>query len=214
MRTRTWTALTLVTVMGLALAGAAVAKSFDLKDLKDGETRELGEGDHKVTATRTGDSVKVAIKTKEGEDKSFSFDLGKGDATLLSLTGDDPGCQAFRFETKSEDGKEKEVKVIALASGHGGGGKACMFMGGDGHKFLLEGDDPLMLSGADGDVMIEKRVGRMLRCPEGDATMHLEESDGGTYYCPKHNVALEESKGPHIVKRIVITEDGDKDEAK
>lgn len=205
MRMKSWIALTGMTVLGLALAGAAIAKTYDLAEIKDGETKELGDGDHKVTATRTGDSVKVSIKGKEGEDKTFSFDVGDGASTVLAIAGDEPGCHKYTFESESGDGTKRDVKVIALASGKGRG-EHCMFMGEDG--VMLEGPGHHA-------VKIVKHIdGRMLRCPEGDATMTVEESDSGAYYCPKHNVVLEEVKGERMMKTIVVTDEETEKEAK
>ena len=58
-------------------------------------------------------------------------------------------------------------------------------------------------------VRIVAEGGTVLRCPEGDATLVLkkgEEKTGGPYFCPRHNLKMEPSKEPVIIKEKVKVE--------
>jgi hypothetical protein len=55
-------------------------------------------------------------------------------------------------------------------------------------------------------VRIGEDGGKMLRCPEGDATLTLKkgEEDSGPYFCPKHNLKMEPVKEKVFIKKIEL----------
>ena len=57
-------------------------------------------------------------------------------------------------------------------------------------------------------IRIVAEGGTVLRCPEGDATLTLKkgEEKTGPYFCPKHNLKMEPSKEPVIIKEKVKVE--------
>jgi hypothetical protein len=66
-------------------------------------------------------------------------------------------------------------------------------------------------------IRIHDDEGRILRCPEGDATLTLKdgEEDEGQYLCPRHKLRMELSKEPILIKKIRVdkkSKDKDADE--
>jgi len=94
--------------------------------------------------------------------------------------------------TAEADGEPGAVKVIRVDAGDGEQAEVKVFtMGGDGAEGLK-----MLSESPDGPHVIRIEMkGTMLHCPEGDATLHVEEGDDAVYLCPKHNVAMEKA-GP------------------
>jgi len=208
-------------------------KGQDLSTLKDGETRSFGEGKAQVTATRHGDVVELNIPGEDGDqsrtltckvgsEHCFVMshdDLGHGTVMIVKREGEGAD-DSEAFSWTSEDGDAgtwttagAHGKTIVLQSPEGGheihvvadtdgepGAAEVIVVGGDD-----DGGGFKMLSGTEGGphaIRIELK-GKMLRCPEGDATMTVDEGDDAVYLCPKHNVAMEKSDGTKEFERHI-----------
>jgi hypothetical protein len=198
-----------ITVL-MSLAGVNLswgdAKVHDLKDLKEGETRTLSEGDTKVTATRKGDTVHLVVVDKDG--KEHAMEIGAtGKAVLMSMEG---GKDMAKVIVSREDDGEEQKKVMVIATGAGHPGELTMLDVGDDAAggamvWHTEGGEVIKI---DDDAVF-------LRCPQGDTTMQLAKDDAkGTFYCPKHNVVLEEQKGKgafcfktKVIKKEIVEEE-------
>jgi hypothetical protein len=136
-------------------------------------------------------TVMVMRSAGEGaaENEAFSWTSDSGDGTTWTSSASDGKGGEHQIQIVAEaDGQPGDVKVITVNGGDGEPGemKVITMDGGDAEAFK-------MLSGsADGPhvIRIEMR-GSTLRCPEGDATLHVDDGDDAVYLCPKHNVAME-----------------------
>ena len=184
-------ALAGVLMMGTAAMAGDVQK-FELEDLADGETRELGDGERQVTATRNGDVVTLNVQGEEGKAKTITVDLGDGGGgKVMMIEGD--GHSKFVMRAHDGHNVHKDVRVFTSNEADDAHNVFVLDGLGEGMSWFAE-------EGAD-----------MLRCPEGDVTMTLEKDDAGSYYCPKHNVELERVKGNTFHHRTVVIEDADED---
>lgn len=207
-------------------------EKFDLSTLADGETKVFGEGDHQVTATRMGDTVTMKLAQGTEKARTFTCTIGKDSCYIMTM-GDDGASKIAVMKARSEgDGDllSATEDVFVMATGEGEGehsftwvcdengdpdcnhfattfieldsldglheyGKASVSVGAGGpHASFIQ------LDGMDGKVT--------LRCPEGDTTMTLKKEvkeSSGPYFCPQHNVQLEEVKGKKIsIKEILV----------
>jgi len=175
-------------------------QTINLADLADGETRTFGEGDHAVTITRKGDELILTVRSEKGE-KTLHFTVGKDSESVMTL-----------------DGEGESRLVVMTRSGHSGDDEDTFFItaGADdsGHVTIHgAGPDAVITTDAvagSGKGMKVIRIGAeggaVLRCPEGDATLVLKkgEEKTGPYFCPRHNLQMEPSKDPVVIKELKI----------
>lgn len=207
-RQRSW--LVLAAAGALALGAAAMARDakvialvdkgevFDLADLRDGETRVFGEGDRQLTGVREGDEVRIT-RDARSDAKVLSIRCNVTSDTCQVVTSDDGDQVAVRIEKtrRCVDGEgdcmTDDIDVIALGGGAAGHSERTI-------EIVTEGSataDGLHWVAADGS-----RV--RLSCPEGDATMWVEQGEAArTFLCPKHSVPLEKGEAGGS-RRIII----------
>ena len=194
-------------------------EKVNLADLKDGETRTFGKDDQKVTASRDGDEITIRIGGKGGEAKTLKCTVGKDSCYAMTVDGE--GKNRVIVLNKSGD---TTADRIMLREGDGSGEPMVVFSGdGSGAGEVVvdasqakwvdvdaEGGHPAMVK----VIRIHDDGGLTLQCPEGDATLQLKkgEENSGPYYCPKHNLKMEKSKTPVIMKKIEVETDGKGDE--
>jgi hypothetical protein len=223
-------------LLGLTMGAAALSLSVlvaaptkqklekvDLSQMKDGETRTLGQGDHVLTATRKGDVITINFGEGDGEKRSLKCNVGKDSCYAMTTSGDGEG----KIVVLNKSGKAgKDISPVIVHSGNdedgnfvfattegGDGAEIIVDAAGDGMSWITSDDDGLLpgmkLLYAQGD------GGAVLHCPEGDATLTLKkgEEDSGPYFCPKHNLKMEKFKGHTFMKKIVVSTD-DKEKEK
>jgi len=189
--------------LSLAVAGPRAGKSsdhvekFNLADLADGETRTFGDGESAVTATRKGDEVVVNYGGGDGEKKTLRCTLGKETCYAMTLDGEGKKVMVF----SSDDDSEASQIVVD---------------GSDPHMTWLTKDGTKGAAGVK-VIRLHDDGGTVLSCPEGDATLVLKkgEEKTGPYFCPKHNLRMEKSKNPIVIKKIEVEKKsaGDGDDA-
>jgi hypothetical protein len=188
----------------------------DLSELAEGETRTFGSGEDVITATREGDVIRIALP-RGGDDDARVIDCKlEGPSQCYAFTsGESAGVKMVMVSADGPGQLEKTIDIIGIGSGEG----KNVFRTADSHVIMLRNT-------GDGETEVKTLIGspghpmellalddgmRVLRCPEGDTTMNLDAEDALTYYCPKHNVELEEAKGHPIFKTIQIHTDTDGD---
>lgn len=210
-------------------------ESFDLKDLADGETRTFGSGDGQIRATRNGDSITIEVP---GEDDAKTIELQCGDADdecRVHVHGDD-GANVVMIQ-RDRKGDHKTVEVRRIVTGDGDhevlvdvdeivrtvtaavGDVHVMAVGEGDHEGVWvtdEGENIVIeeFEGPHGNLMFIGEPGEMVRCPEGDTTMRLEDDETEqSFYCPKHKVLLEKVDRPQVhrieIKKKIVTEGGE-----
>jgi hypothetical protein len=198
--------------------------AFDLSDLADGEERTFGSGDKRITVARKGNQIIIThggekqIKTvctvDRDECKILTFD---GDPERIGLIikkvgglGDGEDCDHDLATLDLHDGDGKIMVVKTVGCGGGEGPHSVIRIDGDEaissgfvKSFVLGGEGHRLILGTEGG-------GVMLRCPEGDTTMHVEEEDADqVFLCPMHSVPLEKVEGKHRIHKIMIHEEKD-----
>jgi hypothetical protein len=179
--------------------------------------------DIEITLPAEDGKTPRTLTCKAGDQHCFVMahdELGHGTVMVMRAAGDGASNEAFSWSggdggtwtdesgktmVLHSDGGEHEIRIVAEADGEPGTVKVIRVDAGDGEPgevkvYAMDGDDTegfKMLSGSsDAPQMIRIEVkGTMLHCPEGDATLHVEEGDDAVYLCPKHNVAMEKG-GP------------------
>ena len=172
-------------------------EKFDLADLYDGETRHFGDADRQVKVTRTGDVVVMSFSDPDGGDKEFTCELETDNCYIITNDEDDSAKIMIMKSRHIEGAADHEILVMAAEG-------AMDHVSAEGKQvFISTGDAPLHwvqeLEDGEGGHRKIIRVGigiedegTLLRCPEGDSTLRLEEGEGTDgYYCPKHKVLLE-----------------------
>jgi len=184
---------------------------IDLSDLADGETRTFGEGEHRITATRAGELITIAVGDIEMV-SDFTCNALE-DHCFVILASDNDAVKLVVAKGSEGNGHvNKQIMVMTFGDGEMDGDHEFVFSHEDGALVELmvsaQGDGPHWVSREDGDVMVFRTMngeGDMhtrhllhadtttLRCPEGDTTMHLQEGDEeeGPFYSPKHDIRLE-----------------------
>ena len=206
-------------------------EQIDLSDLADGETRTFGQGERQITAVREGDLITIAVGDTEMV-SDFTCDAAK-DSCFVILSGD--GDAVKLLVTTGSEGQghaEKKVMVMAFGDREHDGDHEFVFSGEDSELVNVmvstHGESHTWVSRDDGDVRVfvtrdgdgdgRSHVRRillradttMLRCPEGDTTMHLQEGeDEGPFYCPKHDIKLEKVDPRKHSRRIHVHADED-----
>lgn len=209
-------------------------ETVDLSDLADGESRTFGAGENTFTATRDGDKV-VLKQEGGGEDRKIELtcDLGADDCKVITI-GPEGGrfgliiqksggclggkdCHAF---VHSIDVEETDGKMMIIKTGDCAGSADCMktadvYIHGDhdGHALVRIEDLEEKIHGiADAFfVTTSDEAGAILRCPEGDTTMQIDEEDADeVFLCPMHSVPLEKVSGEKRIHKIMIRSAEDK----
>jgi len=206
-------------------------ETFDLSDLRDGETRDFGEGAKQITVTREGDDVLI-VREQAGDEAALELKCHVADDTCQVVTFEDDPEKVMIVVAKtrtcvSEDGDGDCEANIDVMLDHIGG------LGDAGHHAIIrkvkcddegnceEFEDIIkreMSVTADftadhaGNIMVlagaphmEGKV--MLVCPEGDSTVHVDQEEAeDTFLCPKHNVPMDVSKHPAhpMVRKIRV----------
>jgi hypothetical protein len=173
-------------------------ESFDLSELADGETRYFGPREREVAVTRTGDEVVMTLSGDDGETHEIKCNVVED------------GCFIFT----GDENEDASIRIMRTRGPHGHGREDFLFVGdeslSDGRRVLIEalsavdnkfvfGDQRMQWVSDDEDAGGHQQLFRMLaepgtlvRCPEGDTTMRLEEDESAEgYYCPRHNVMME-----------------------
>ena len=202
----------------MIIVGDGDVEKHDLAELYDGETRTFGQGEDAITATREGDSIVIKLPGRGGEIRTINCTIGEG--SCYAFTSSDGDKNMFVLKNISEGEGEKKVEVIKLISGEGHEAHAgamnwvsadhdVIVGSGDGRRAVVRVDSigPQVMAFVGEDVT-------RLRCPEGDTTMtlDLEEDDDGPYYCPKHNIEMEEVEGILATDHRVIVIETDEDD--
>jgi hypothetical protein len=213
----------LAMVLGVAspgvvgIAGHEGVEVADLSELADGETRTFGSGEHTITATRNGEVITISIPDGDGDvAKTIDCKVGGAGGCYAFTADDTAGVKMIVVDGEGGDAIRRKIEVIKI--GEGGDG---VFAHHDASVFVMD-------SIGEGSASVEALIGPhgahnmwvshggdklVMKCPEGDTTMRLDKDEDRTFYCPQHNVELEEVKLDHIMRRIVIETDGDDDNA-
>ena len=169
-----------------------------------------------------GHKMKMMFLRHHGDEGEQDHDVlvrrfGDGD--------DDDGKRVIvTTEVDGEGGKKVIEKKVRVIVGDGEGGDVTWF-GDDGHKVILGGDGdhhavfvheddgaPLRFETITDDGAHVVFVGReaddkvMLRCPEGDTHMRVDQTEADVRYeCPKHGQVLEQVEsghGRHMIREL------------
>jgi hypothetical protein len=193
--------------------GDGELEKVDLSELRDGETRTFGTGEDVITATREGDTIRLTLPKG---DRTIDCTVGKGNCYAFTTRGDGDGPSVLMLQKLDDEGEgERKVEVIKIVTGDGAGHAQTMLD-------WVEDDD--IHPDAFGEIKVVTRTGgphglltvlgedgRQLRCPEGDSTLSLDDEDDGIYYCPKHNVEMEEVKAHTLGHRVIVIRDKEED---
>jgi len=206
-------------------------ETFDLSDLRDGETREFGQGDKQITVTREGDDVLI-VREQAGDESALELKCHVADDTCQVVTFEDDPEKVMIVVAKTrtcvtEDGDgECEANIDVMLSdigAMGAGGHHAIVRkikcddDGDCEEFedIIKGEMSVtadFATGHAGNIMVlagpphmDGKV--MLACPEGDSTVHVDKEEAeDTFLCPKHNVPMELSEHPAhpMVRKIRV----------
>ena len=188
---------------------------MDLSELADGETRTFGSGEHTITATRKGEVISISIPGGDGDlAKTVDCKVGGSGGCFAFSTDDTAGVKMIVVDGDGDNSIRRKIEVIKIGEGDSG-----VFAHHDANVFAWSGVGE---GAVDVEALIERHAGhpmvlrlggdkRVMKCPEGDTTMRLDKDDDRMFYCPQHNVELEEVEIDHLMRRIVIETDGDDD---
>jgi hypothetical protein len=172
---------------------------FDLSQLADGETRYFGPQERAVAVTRGGDEVVMTITGDGGEtheikcnvveDSCLLLESGEGGQASLMISSSHglhgEGLPEFLFVDDEDLAGGKRVLIQALHAAD----NEFVFANPGSHWVSDEEDGQNQFLRILGD------PGTMVRCPEGDTTMRLDEGESAEgYYCPRHNALMEKVK--------------------
>jgi hypothetical protein len=182
-------------------------ETIDLKELGDGEHRVIVRGDKRIEISREGDIGRI-VREASGDSPEhvvscrLSSDtcrvvVGNADDTKVAVIiekhrecidgqGD---CEAEMDEIDAP-GVTRIVVRNKVVCDDSGKCETLSEVDGNGST-----DDVMVLDGVSGShavMFVGGPQGNMLRCPEGDTTMHVAESDlARGYNCPQHGLPLE-----------------------
>lgn len=179
---------------------------FDLSELADGETRYFGPREREMAVTRIGDDVVMTLSGDDGETHEIKCNLVE-DGCFILTTGEDDDASIMIMNTRGPHGHGKG-NFAFLDDESLSHGKRVLIrtLGAVDDEFVIDGHgirgriaQALQWVSDDEDAGAPRHLFRMLaepgtmvRCPEGDTTMHLEEDESAEgYYCPRHNVLME-----------------------
>jgi hypothetical protein len=201
-------------------------ETFDLAELRDGETRTFGDGDKQVTVTRAGDIVTIERDDTDEKSKLEILCNTGSDSCKVVTFDDDPEKVMIMVQKTREcvngvgDCNDVDIAIGGLGDFGGGAHHAIIrtvkcddageceeleeIVGGPEVIAIGEGGPhrKMMIVHADehGDQVL-------LRCPEGDSRIHVgqEEADD-TFLCPKHSVPMVKAEQNHFIKKIRVEE--------
>jgi hypothetical protein len=215
-------ALSLSVLVAAPTAEKQKLDKVDLSQMRDGETRTLGKGDHTVTAVRKGDVITLTLNDGEGGKRTLKCTVGKD--SCYAMTSSDAGKSQIIVLNKSGKADKGEPVVVHAGDGEEGAFVFATADGDEGDTFVVKsfGDGMSWVTSEEGESLPGMKVirvhgdgGAVLECPEGDAMLTLKKGEeaSGPYFCPKHNLKMEKSKGHSFVKHIEVNVDSkDKDE--
>jgi hypothetical protein len=181
---------------------------IDLAELQDGETRTFGTGEDVITATREGDTIR--LKLPRGE-RTIDCSVGKGHCYAFTTVGDGDGPSVLMLKNINDDGDgERKVEVVKIVTGEDAGDAQSLLSWVHDEDVYVAGDAVKVVTktgGPHGVLTMIGENGRQLRCPEGDSTLSLDDEDDGIYYCPKHNVEMEEVTAHTLGHRVIVIKD-------
>ncbi len=168
---------------------------FDLSELADGETRYFGPPEREVAVARIGDEVVMTLPGDDGETHEIKCNVVENGCFILTGGEDDDasimimntrgshgnGNFVFFDDESLSDSKQVLIRTLSAVDDESFGGHDLQWISddedADGHRMLFR-----MLA----------EPGTMVRCPEGDTTMRLEENESAEgYYCPRHDLLME-----------------------
>lgn len=195
----------------------------DLSELADGESRTFGDGEHAITATRTGDVIAIgvgdeSIECLAGEDHCFVILASKDDGEevkLLVRSGDDSDLdhevRVMEFSTVAGDCDMDDCDMDDCGMDDCAADCEMHAVHGDA-RWVEDGgkDIRIFIDDADGEAGMPHLIrlhseGVVLRCPEGDTTMRLrkDEAAKGPFFCPLHNLELEKVEPAKLHRELL-----------
>jgi len=216
-----WGAMLSGLVLSLALGampgevqifGDGEMEKVDLSELRDGETRTFGTGEDVITATREGDTIRLTLPHGE---RTIDCSVGKGNCYAFTTIGDGDGPSVLMLSNVDDDGEgERKVEVVKIVTGDGAGHAQSLLNWVHDEDVYVDGGEIKVVTKVGGPrdlLTVIGEDGRQLRCPEGDSTLSLDDEDDGIYYCPKHNVEMEEVKAHTLNHRVIMIKDKEED---
>lgn len=184
-------------------------ESFDLAELRDGETRTFGVGDKQVTVARTGDVVTIARdESDDGRVLEFQCDTGKDNCQVITFADNPEKVMIMIQKTREcingvgdcgdldiaigDIGEARHAIIRTMKCGDAG---SCqnfekIIGGGPHHKMMFIHADE------QGDQVL-------LGCPEGDSKIHVTQEEAeDTFLCPKHSVPMVKQEMHHFIQKI------------
>ena len=197
-------------------------ESFDLAELRDGETRTFGEGQKQVNVTRVGDVV--TIVRDESDEKSkleIQCDTGRDTCQVITFSDDPEKVMIMIQKTRECVNGVGDCDDLDIAIGDiGEGGHAIIRTvkcgdAGDCQNFekIIGGSETISIREFEGGphhrmmfIHADEHGDQvLLSCPEGDSRIHVaqEEADD-TFLCPKHSVPMVKRDKNHFIRKIQI----------
>ncbi len=192
-------------------------ETFDLANLRDGESRTFGQGEKQVTSTRLGDLVTIARTAGEGKPLEVQCLVGQ-DLCQVTTFADQPEKVMIMIQKTREcvhgtGDCDKTMDITAQALPHGAHAivhKVKCDDAGNCEKFEdISHHGIRIIADVEGDpgnanvIILDSAApgaGVLLRCPQGDATVKVSaEEAGDTFLCPKHSVPMEQAAGGMIL---------------
>ncbi len=171
---------------------------FDLSELADGETCYFGPREREVAVARIGDEVVMTLPGDDGETHEIRCNVVE-DGCFLLTGGEDDDASIMIMNTRGSHGHGKGNFVFFDDESLSDSKRVLIqALSAVDNEFVF-GDHGLQWVSDDEDAGEHRKLFRMLaepgtmvRCPEGDTTMRLEEDESAEgYYCPRHNVLME-----------------------
>jgi len=194
-----------------------VMEELRLEDFADGEERSFGDGEHKITVRRNGDSLNVMMDGfPVGHHMPHHVDCDKRHVSVwcdtdeeLLATGEK--AYSFRIETDREDAVDVHQR-IAIVTSTDGDEVLVETLDGDVHPILLE------IADGEGDRLVQKVIRHhgcdrvQFVCEEdGSAiTIPTDKATQETYLCPvcgREMQRQENQKQVHVMKIIGANDD-------
>ena len=179
-------------------------ESFDVTDLKDGESRTYGSGDRQVVVTRKGDELEVVSQGADGTRKVLVDTAAIATVDVLGKDGEDGAKRIEVVAICQGDGDEP----VAIPHGHGGEGhvvirKVCTVGEGGGDVVELTSDVTSHDCAGHGQAAMAT-----FRCKDDEALLTLPKAKepASAPACPVCGKAMEKVTARQIVVRTVIAE--------